>query len=77
MQDLLALFPSTPLITTIWKQSTKWNYIRRKKKGMCGLPQAGALENKLLKERLVPKGYFEVPYTSGYGNRYNVPLSSH
>ncbi len=30
-----------------------------------GLPQAGALANKLLKERLAPAGYYEVAHTPG------------
>jgi hypothetical protein len=33
-------------------------------KGMYGLPQAGILANKLLKERLVHHGYFEQPHTA-------------
>ena len=32
-------------------------------KGMYGLPQAGILENKLLRKSLVPHGYFELPHT--------------
>ena len=34
-------------------------------KGMYGLPRAGILANKLLKERLGKKGYFEVPHSPG------------
>jgi hypothetical protein len=33
------------------------------RKGMYGLPQAGILANKLLKERLARDGYFEQPPT--------------
>ena len=33
--------------------------------GMYGLPQAGILANKLLKERLLQNDYFEVPHTPG------------
>ena len=33
--------------------------------GMYGLPQAGTLANKLLKERLLQNDYFEVPHTPG------------
>ena len=32
---------------------------------MYGLPQAGMLANKLLKKRLAPHGYYEVPHTPG------------
>jgi hypothetical protein len=35
------------------------------RKGMYGLPQAGILANKLLKERLARHGYFEQPHTPG------------
>ena len=34
-------------------------------RGMYGLPQAGILANKLLKERLLAEGYYEVKYTPG------------
>jgi hypothetical protein len=34
-------------------------------KGMYGLPQAGILANKILKEQLVRHGYFEQPHTPG------------
>ena len=32
---------------------------------MYGLPQAGILANKLLKDRLAPHGYYEQTHTSG------------
>ena len=35
------------------------------RRGMYGLPQAGMLANKLLKKRLAPHGYYEVPHTPG------------
>ena len=35
------------------------------RRAIYGLPQAGALANKLLKERLAPFGYFEVRHTPG------------
>ena len=35
-------------------------------RGMYGLPQAGILANKLLKERLLQNDYFEVPHTPDY-----------
>ena len=34
-------------------------------RGMYGLPQAGILANKLLRERLAVHGYFELPHTPG------------
>ena len=36
------------------------------RKGMYGLPQAGMLNNKLLKHRLAKHGYYEVHHTPGY-----------
>ena len=41
-----------------------WIYIRIKR-GMYGLPEAGILANKLLKERLSKSGYYECQYTPG------------
>ena len=35
------------------------------KKGMYGLPEAGALANKLLKKRLLKSGYYEAQFTPG------------
>jgi hypothetical protein len=35
------------------------------RKGMYGLPQAGILANQLLRKRLKPHGYYEVPNTPG------------
>jgi hypothetical protein len=35
------------------------------RKGMYGLPQAGIIANQLLRKRLRPHGYFEVPNTPG------------
>ena len=37
----------------------------RIQRGMYGLPQAGILANKQLKERLAKKGYYELPHTPG------------
>ena len=45
------------------------------RRGMYGLPQAGVLANKLLKERLIKYGYYKVPHTlstmlvAQYGSR--------
>jgi Reverse transcriptase (RNA-dependent DNA polymerase) len=41
------------------------NVLARIDKGMYGLPQAGILANKLLKERLEPHGYRECDHTPG------------
>ena len=39
-----------------------------------GLPQAGALANKQLKEQLVPAGYYEVPHTLGLWKHISRPI---
>ena len=44
------------------------------RKAIYGLPQAGALANKLLKERLAPAGYFEVPHTPGLYKHATRPI---
>jgi hypothetical protein len=43
-------------------------------KGMYGLPQAGILANKLLKEHLVCHGYFEQPHTPGLWKHVTCPV---
>jgi hypothetical protein len=43
-------------------------------KGMYGLPQAGVLANKLLKERPAQHGYFEQPYTPGLWKHVSCPV---
>ena len=44
-------------------------------RGMYGLPQAGILANKLLKERLEPHGYTEVAHTPGLYRHKWRPIS--
>jgi hypothetical protein len=43
-------------------------------KGMYGLPQAGILANKLLKERLQPHGYTECKHTPGLWHHHTQAL---
>ena len=43
-------------------------------RGMYGLPQAGVLANKLLKERLIKHGYYEVPHTPGLFRHVSRPI---
>jgi hypothetical protein len=40
-----------------------------------GLPKAGALANKLLRERLAPHGYYEVAHTPGLWRHVSRPIS--
>lgn len=39
-----------------------------------GLPQSGALANRLLRERLMPAGYYEVPHTPGLWKHVSRPI---
>ena len=43
---------------------------------MYGLPQAGILSNKLLKERLAEHGYYELPHTPGLFTHKTRPIWS-
>ena len=43
-------------------------------RGMYGLPQAGILANKLLKEHLKPFRYYEVEHTPGIWRHQTLPL---
>ena len=43
-------------------------------KGMYGLPQAGILANKLLRERLAPHSYYEMPHTPGLWQHIHQPV---
>ncbi len=45
------------------------------RKAIYGLPQAGALSNKLLKERLRPHGYYEVSHTPGLWRHITRPIA--
>ena len=40
-----------------------------------GLPQAGILANKLLRERLLKHGYYEMPHTPGLWKHVSRPIS--
>jgi hypothetical protein len=44
-------------------------------KGMYGLPQAGALANQLLQQRLAPYGYSPVRHTPGYWRHESKPTA--
>eukprot|EP00956_Cyclotella_meneghiniana_P026599 scaffold57893_cov25-Cyclotella_meneghiniana.AAC.1 len=45
------------------------------RRAMYGLPQAGVLANKLLKERLAKHGYYEVAHTPGVWKHISRPVS--
>ena len=44
-------------------------------KAIYGLPQAGVLVNKLLKKRLAPAVYYEMPHTPGLWKHVSRPIS--
>ena len=44
------------------------------RKGMYGLPAAGRLANKLLKQRLAKKRYYEIPHTPGLFKHVTRPI---
>jgi hypothetical protein len=50
------------------------NVLARIDNGMYGLPQAGILANKLLKERLTPHGYRECEHTPGLWKHHTRKL---
>ena len=45
------------------------------RKAIYGLPQAGALANKLLKKQLSPAGYYEVLHTPGLWRHASRPIA--
>ena len=45
------------------------------RRAIYGLPQSGALANKLLRKRLTPFGYYEVPHTPGLWRHVTRPIS--
>ena len=44
------------------------------KRGLYGLSQSGILANKLLRERLKPHGYYELPHTPGLWKHVTLPV---
>jgi hypothetical protein len=60
----IAIFPTDIIEHYRLNEKVLGGYVYMKiRKGMYGLPQAGVLANKLLKERLARHGYFEQPHT--------------
>ena len=45
------------------------------RKAIYGLPQAGVLANKILKKRLAPSGYYEMPHTLGLWKHVSCPIA--
>jgi hypothetical protein len=60
MKMPIALLPTDIIEYYRLNQKVLGDYVYMEiRKGMYGLPQAGVLANKLLKERLAQHGYFE------------------
>ena len=66
MRIPVSLIPEEFMIAYNLHNKTKNGYIYMEiRRGMYGLPQAGILANKILRERLAPHGYYEMPHTPG------------
>jgi hypothetical protein len=71
----IALFPTDIIEHYRLNEKVLNSYIYMEiRKGMYGLPQAGILANKLLKERLARHGYFEQPHTPGLWKHVSCPV---
>jgi hypothetical protein len=72
----ITLFPEHVIKQYNLRSKTKNGYIYVEiRKAVYRLPQAGMLANKLLKTRLAPAGYYEVPHTSGMWKHITRPIS--
>ena len=66
MKMPITLFPEHTIRQYDLKKHAKDGYVYvEMRKAIYGLPQAGILANQLLKQRLRPFGYYEVPHTPG------------
>ena len=75
MKMPLDLFPPHTVEQYKMKDNAKNGYVYLEiRKAIYGLPQAGALANKLLKERLAPFGYYEVAHTPGLWRHVTRPV---
>eukprot|EP00804_Cyclotella_cryptica_P022237 CCRYP_017934-RA/>CCRYP_017934-RA protein AED:0.24 eAED:0.19 QI:0/0/0/1/1/1/2/0/738 len=58
----------------LWDKVYKGHVYMEIRRGCYGLPQAGILANKLLKQRLATDGYFELPHTPGLFKHISRPV---
>jgi hypothetical protein len=66
MKVPISLLPDNIIIHYQLQEKVLGGYVYMEiHKGMHGLPQAGILANKLLKEQLARHGYFKQPHTPG------------
>eukprot|EP00804_Cyclotella_cryptica_P013964 CCRYP_002495-RA/>CCRYP_002495-RA protein AED:0.17 eAED:0.08 QI:0/0/0/1/1/1/3/0/1003 len=59
---------------TLWDKIHNGYIYMEIRRGCYGLPQAGILANKLLKQRLSTDGYFELPHTPGLFKHISRPV---
>jgi hypothetical protein len=77
MKMPITLFPADIIDHYGLKEKALDGYVYMEiQKGMYGLPQAGILANKLLKEWLARHGYFEQPHTPGLWKHVSRPSGS-
>ena len=75
MKMPLALFPDHIVKQHNLGEKAKNGFVYLEtRKAIYGLPQAGSLANKLLKEWLEPHGYIEVPHTPGLWKYKTRPI---
>ncbi len=75
MKMPITLFPADIIDHYRLKEKALDGYVYMEiRKGMYGLPQAGILANKLLKERLARHGYFEQPHMPGLWKHVSRPV---
>jgi hypothetical protein len=75
MKIPLSLFPPHTVEQYDLKKQAKDGFVYVEiRKAIYGLPQAGILANKLLKKRLKPHGYYEVPHTPGLWKHISRPI---
>lgn len=72
----LDLFPKHVVLQYNLRNQAKNGFVYLEvRRCMYGLPQAGALANKLLRERLAPHGYYEATHTPGLWRHVSRPIS--
>ena len=76
MRMPLALFPEHTVAQYDLQRKAKGGYVYVEiRRAIYGLPQAGALANKLLKKRLAPFGYYKVAHTPGLWKHVSRPVA--
>ena len=75
MQMPLNIFPPHTVKQYKLEEKAKNGYVYLEvRKAIYGLPQAGVLANKQLREKLAPAGYYEVAHTPGLWRHVTRPV---